>query len=70
MFSKLIRNIKIQRNHKKRVNSIVLKSNEDIVRTLDTVRAKFLESERLEQKEDSIKYKAMTDILEWLINVS
>jgi len=68
MFSKLVRDFKISRNHQKRVNSVVLKSNEEIVRTLDMARAKHLEADRLGVKEDAIKYLAMKEILEWLIN--
>lgn len=70
MFFKLKRNLKIFMNHKKRVNSIIVKSNEDIVRMLDDVRRKFLESERLSRMEDAIKFSAMKDILEWLIDES
>jgi len=68
MFSKIIRDFKIGKNHRRRVNSIVVKSNEEIVRTLDLVRAQLLESERKEDKDNMLKFKGMVDILEWLIN--
>lgn len=67
MFSKLIRDFKLYQNHKKRVNSIVLKSNEEIVRTMDSSKDRYLEAERLSQKEDYIRYKAIHEVLEWLI---
>lgn len=70
MFSKLIRDFKISRNHRRRVNSIVLRSNEEIVRTLDSSRSSFLEADRLGRKEDAIRFKAMKDLLEWLTNVT
>ena len=38
------------------------------MRTLDLVKAKFLETERLEDKDTAIKYRGMLDILEWLIH--
>ena len=69
MFSRIIRDFKISRNHKKRVNSVVIRSNEDIIRALDVARANFLEADRL-RKEDSVKWKAVRDTLEWLINVA
>ena len=68
MFSKLIRDYKIRRNHQRRVRSIVVKSNEQIVRMLDQAKAQHLEAERLEIREDTIRYKAVADTLEWLIN--
>lgn len=70
MFSKIIRDFKISRNHRRRVNSIVLRSNEEIVRTLDSARSSFLESERLGLKEETVRFKAMKDMLEWLTNVT
>lgn len=68
MFTKILRDYKIGRNHRERVRSIVLKSNEDIVRALDEARALFLEAERKELKDETIKYRAMRDVLEWLIS--
>lgn len=67
MFSKLIRDYKILLNHKKRVNSIVIKSNEEIVRLLDSMKDKYLTAERTGQKEDSIRFKASFETLEWLL---
>jgi len=68
MFSKLIRDYKISRNHQRRVRSIVVKSNEQIVRMLDQAKAQHLEAERLEVKDETIRWKAIADTLEWLIN--
>jgi len=68
MFSKLIRDYKIRRNHQRRVRSIVVKSNEQIVRMLDQAKAQHLEAERLEVKDETIRWKAIADTLEWLIN--
>lgn len=70
MFSNLIRDFKISRNHRKRVNSIVLRTNEEIVRTLDLCKAKHLEAERKEDKDNTLKYKSMFEMLEWLIDDS
>ena len=50
------------------MNSIVLRNNEEIVRTFDSVKSKFLEAERKDDKESTVKYKAMTELFEWLIN--
>jgi hypothetical protein len=68
MFFRQIRDFKILLNHKKRVNSVVIRSNEEIVRALDFARSRHLEAERLEQKEDTLRYKAQVEVLEWLIN--
>jgi len=68
MFSKIIRDYKIARNHQRRVRSIVVKSNEQIVRMLDQAKAQHLEAERLEVKDETIRWKAIADTLEWLIN--
>ena len=68
MFSRFIRDLKISRNHQRRVRSIVVKSNEQIVRMLDQAKAQHLEAERLEVKDETIRYKAIADTLEWLIN--
>lgn len=67
MFSKLIRDYKILLNHKKRVNSIVIKSNEEIVRLLDSMKDKYLTADRTGQKEDAIRFKAAYETLEWLL---
>jgi hypothetical protein len=68
MFSRALRDWKIWRNHKRRVNSIVLRSNDDIVRTMDQVKMKHLEFERREDHENTLKYKSMLEIFEWLID--
>ena len=68
MFFRVIRDFKISRNHQRRVRSIVVKSNEQIVRMLDQAKAQHLEAERLEVRDDTIRYKAVADTLEWLIN--
>lgn len=68
MFFKLIRDWKISKNHRRRVRSIVLKSNEEIVRTMDYVKRKYLESERIENRDDTVKFKAQLEVFEWLIN--
>ena len=68
MFSRFIRDFKISRNHQRRVRSIVVKSNEQIVRMLDQAKAQHLEAERLEVKDETIRWKAIADTLEWLIN--
>jgi len=70
MFSKLIRDYKIMMNHKRRVNSIVLRSNEEIVRLLDQVRDKYLVADRTERKDDAVRFKASVETLEWLINAT
>jgi len=68
MFNNFIRDMKIRRNHRRRVGSVIIRSNEEIIRTLDVVKAKYLEAERKEEKDAVIKYRSMLDILEWLIN--
>ena len=70
MFFKLIRDYKIGKNHQRRVRSIVVKSNEQIVRMLDQAKAQHLEAERLEVKDETIRWKAIADTLEWLINAT
>lgn len=70
MFSKFIRDMKISRNHQRRVGSIVVRSNEQIVRMLDQAKAKHLEAERLGVQEETIRWKAIADTLEWLINAT
>lgn len=70
MFKNIIRDIKILLNHKRRVNSIVIKSNEDIVRKLDDARIKCLEFERKGDSKMAFHYSAVKDTLEWLINES
>lgn len=66
--SNFIRDFKISQNHRKRVSSIVLKTNEEIVRAFDDVKSKFLEFQRKEDKDLTIKYKSMVELFEWLIN--
>lgn len=66
----IIRDYKIGRNHARRVRSIAIRSNEEIVRMLDHARSQHLEAERQERKEDAIRSKAIAETLEWLINVS
>ena len=68
MFTKLVRDFKIWKNHRRRVNSIVLRSNEEIVRALDLAKAQYLKAERLEDKDTMIECKGAFNILEWLIN--
>ena len=68
MFSRIIRDYKISRNHQRRVRSIIVKSNEQIVRMFDQAKAQHLENERLGVKEETIRWKAVADTLEWLIN--
>jgi hypothetical protein len=63
-----IRDLKIAKNHNKRVRSIAIRSNEEIVRMLDQARSQHLEAERLEVKDETIRWKAIADTLEWLIN--
>jgi hypothetical protein len=64
----MIRDFKISKNHQRRVRSIVVKSNEQIVRMLDHAKAQHLENERREVKDETIRWKAIADTLEWLIN--
>jgi len=68
MFSKLVRDFKISRNHKARVRSIVIRPNDEIVRTMDLVRSQLLEAERKEDKDKTLKFKSMLGVFEWLIN--
>lgn len=70
MFKRIVRDFIISRNHKKRVNSIVIRSNEDIVRKLDAMKDKHLESERKGDKEATSYYGAIYQTLEWLIDES
>lgn len=66
MFSKWIRDLKIYRNHKKRVRSVVIRSNEEVIRALDTVNNAYLEAERKEIKDEMVRFGAMKEILGWL----
>lgn len=68
MLFKLIRDLKIALNHKKRVNSIVLKSNDEIVRKMDSMKTKYLECERKGDKEQTVYYQAIYNTLNWLIS--
>jgi hypothetical protein len=68
MFTKIIRDFKILRNHKKRVNSIIVRSNEEIVRALDSTKLEYLKAERMGDKESFIKNKAANEILRWITN--
>ena len=70
MFKRFIRDFIISVNHKKRVNSIVIKSNEEIVRKLDAMKDEFLKSERKGDKEAASYYGAIQQTLEWLIDES
>jgi hypothetical protein len=70
MFRRLWRDYQLWRNHRIRVSSIVLKSNDEIVRKLDDMKAKFLEAERKEDKDGTLFYKGIYQILEWLIDES
>ena len=68
MLTKFIRDFKISRNHKRRVNSIVIRPNEDIVRKMDEMKSKYLEAERKEQQSDTAKYKTVYEMFKWLIS--
>lgn len=70
MFSKIIRDFQILKNHRRRVRSVVIRSNEEIVRALDSARSSYLEAERLERKEETIRFKAMKDLLEWMTHAT
>ena len=63
-----IRDLKIAKNHRKRVRSIAIRSNEEIVRMLDQARSQHLEAERLSNSDETIRFKAVADTLEWLID--
>ena len=68
MFRRLIRDWQISRNHRIRVSSIVLRTNDEIVRKMDEMKIKYLEAERKEDKEGTVRYKSIFETLEWLIN--
>lgn len=70
MFKRFTRDFIISMNHRKRVNSIVIKSNEEIVRKLDAMKDKHLEAERKGDKEGTVYYGAIFKTLEWLIDES
>lgn len=66
MFSKLIRDWQISKNHKKRTKSIILRSNDEIVRALDSSRMGYLDSERQEDKDGILRFEAIVETLEWI----
>jgi hypothetical protein len=70
MFSRILRDFKILRNHKHRVNSVVIRSNEDIVRAMDFAKSQYLEFERKEDKENTLKWKSTFEVFEWLIDAT
>ena len=68
MFKTLLRDFKLWRNHRVRVNSIVLRDNDEIVRKMDEMKLKYLEAERKEDQILVARYKSIFETLQWLIN--
>ena len=54
-------------NHKKRVNLLNIRSEDEIVKMIDRARDLYLEAERTEDKERTILLKGYRKALDWLV---